>query len=152
MNIIKKNFRYQVFALFLILPFITNMFSSLFVVYAKDVNFFTDDLYFSSDNKIISSQNSSPIKVKVNSLLNFELSSDNLEDSTVEVILPKGISLNEKETIKFSNNSVVKETTKDSLEKLIFKFDQQKRKINFVLNIGYVSYLRDRYDIKTTTP
>ncbi|HII4458701.1 TPA: MSCRAMM family protein [Clostridium perfringens] len=136
MNIIKKNFRYQVFALFLILPFITNMFSSLFVVYAKDVNFFTDDLYFSSDNKIISSQNSSPIKVKVNSLLNFELSSDNLEDSTVEVILPKGISLNEKETIKFSNNSVVKETTKDSLEKLIFKFDQQKRKINFVLNIN----------------
>lgn len=90
---------------------------------------FTDDLYFSSDNKIISSQNSSPIKVKVNSLLNFELSSDNLEDSTVEVILPKGISLNEKETIKFSNNSVVKETTKDSLEKLIFKFDQQKERL-----------------------
>lgn len=29
----------------------------------------------------------------------------------------------------------------------------EKIKENFeVLNIGYVSYLRDRYDIKTTTP
>lgn len=106
------------------------------MVYAKDVNFFTDDLYFTSDNKIISSKNSIQVKAKVNSVLNFELSSDNLEDSTVEVILPKGITLNEVETIKLSNNFIVKEITKDSLEKLIFKFDQQRRKIKFVLNIN----------------
>ncbi|MDM0470123.1 SpaA isopeptide-forming pilin-related protein [Clostridium perfringens] len=106
------------------------------MVYAKDVNFFTDDLYFTSDNKIISSKDSIPVKAKVNSVLNFELSSDNLEDSIAEVILPNGISLNEKESEKLSNNFIVKEMTKDGLEKLIFKFDKQTRKIKFVLNIN----------------
>lgn len=52
------------------------------MVYAKNVKFFTYDLSFTSDNKIFSSKDFIPVKVKINSVLNFELSSYNLEDST----------------------------------------------------------------------
>jgi len=52
------------------------------VVYDKNVKFFTYDLSFNSDNKIFPSKDFILVKVKINSVLNFQLSSYNLEDST----------------------------------------------------------------------